>query len=406
MRIALSTIGRFHTFDLARELHARGHELTVFTGYPRFKLRDERLPQSAIRTFPWLHAPCMKLGTRLGYDRAIMRELVHWNLESFGRHVTRNIPECDVYSGLSSSAGDAGRIVKSRGAGYICDRGSSHIRIQDQILSEEHARWGLKYKPIDPRVIAREEREYEEADLITVPSSFAYRSFVDAGVPERKLRLIPYGVDLTRFQKVAEPPTDSFEVLFVGGVNIRKGIPYLLQAFAKLTHRAKRLTIVGGCDPAMLSWLHASGLPLEGVTLTGSVPQPQLKAIMSRAHVMVLPSVEEGLALVQAQALACGCPVIGTHNSGGEDLFTDGEEGYIVPIRDAVALAERMQNLADQPWLQQMMGAAALLRVRRIGGWSTYGGRVAALMEDLATHRRRDAGVPIGALAGSEIGSC
>ncbi|RZT31843.1 glycosyltransferase family 4 protein [Cupriavidus agavae] len=406
MKVALSTIGKFHTFDLARELHARGHELTVFTGYPRFKLRGERLPDSVIRTFPWLHAPCVKLGARFGYDRAFMRELVHWSLEAFGRHVERNIPECDVYAGLSSSAGNAGRIVKARGAAYICDRGSSHIRIQDQILAEEYARWGMPYKPNDPRVIAREEREYAEADMITVPSSFAYRSFLDAGVSERKLRLIPYGVDLSRFQKVGEPSTETFDVLFVGGVNLRKGIPYLLQAFAKVTHRARRLTIVGACDPDMQAWLRTSGLPMEHVTLTGSVPQPRLKEYMSRSHVMVLPSVEEGLALVQAQALACGCPVIGTHNSGGEDLFTDGEEGYIVPIRDADALAQRMQNLADEPWLQQIMGAAALSRVRRIGGWSTYGGRVAALMEELATRRPRDAKAIDGALAAREIGTC
>ena len=56
---------------------------------------------------------------------------------------------------------------------------------------------------------------------------------------------------------------------------------------------------------------------------------------MSRSHVMVLPSIEEGLALVQAQALACGCPVIGTRHTGAEDLFSDGNEGFIVPIRNS-----------------------------------------------------------------------
>ena len=54
---------------------------------------------------------------------------------------------------------------------------------------------------------------------------------------------------------------------------------------------------------------------------------------------------EEGLALVQAQALACGCPVIGTWNTGAADLFSDGVEGFIVPPRDPKAIAERLRQL-------------------------------------------------------------
>lgn len=385
MKVVLSTIGKFHTFDLARELYARGHELTVFTGYPRFKLRREQLPQSVIRTFPWMHVPYVGLGSRWGFDSALMHEFGHWNLETFGWHVSRNIPECDVYSGLSSSAGDAGRIVKARGGRYICDRGSSHIRIQDDILKCEHDLWGLPRDRIDRRIVAREEREYAMADIVTVPSTFVYRSFVEAGVPAGKLRLIPYGVNLTRFRKVDDPDPAMFDVLFVGGVNLQKGIPYLLQAFARLVHRGKRLTVVGHCDRRMMAWLRGRGLVKEDdrVRFTGPMPQRELKQIMSRSHVMVLPSVQEGLALVQAEALACGCPVIGTYNTGAEDLFTDSEEGFVVPIRDVDALVARMQILADDPQLQHRMSLAALTRVRSLGGWSTYGERVATLMEAL-----------------------
>jgi glycosyltransferase involved in cell wall biosynthesis len=101
---------------------------------------------------------------------------------------------------------------------------------------------------------------------------------------------------------------------------------------------------------------------------------------MSRSHVLVLPSIEEGLALVQAEAMACGCPVIGSTNSGGDDLYTDGVEGFIVPIRDAKAIQERMQLLADDPNLRREMGAAALRRVHSVGGWGEYGERWEALL--------------------------
>jgi glycosyltransferase involved in cell wall biosynthesis len=98
---------------------------------------------------------------------------------------------------------------------------------------------------------------------------------------------------------------------------------------------------------------------------------------------MVLPSIEEGLALVQGQALACGCPVIATTNTGAADLFTDGVEGFIVPIRDSDALATRMQQLAEDPSLQQRMSEASLARVRNLGGWKQYGDAWEKLLQEL-----------------------
>jgi glycosyltransferase involved in cell wall biosynthesis len=106
---------------------------------------------------------------------------------------------------------------------------------------------------------------------------------------------------------------------------------------------------------------------------------------MSRSHVLALPSIEEGLALVQAQAMACGCPVVCSTNTGGEDLFTDGVEGFIVPIRDPLTLAERLQRLADDPALQRSMREAALRRVRSLGGWKEYGDLWESLLKSLTT---------------------
>ena len=93
---------------------------------------------------------------------------------------------------------------------------------------------------------------------------------------------------------------------------------------------------------------------------------------MSSSHALVLPSVEEGLALVQGQAMACGCPVIATDSTGAEDLFTDGVQGFIVPARDMTALTMRMQQLADDPRTPaQHEWPAALARVETLGGWDS-----------------------------------
>jgi len=104
---------------------------------------------------------------------------------------------------------------------------------------------------------------------------------------------------------------------------------------------------------------------------------------MSRSHVLALPSVEEGLALVQGQAMACGCPVVATADTGAEDLFTDGVEGFILPARDTDALADRLQLIADDPALRAQMSAAALARVKILGGWDNYGDQWDTLLHSL-----------------------
>jgi starch synthase len=214
----------------------------------------------------------------------------------------------------------------------------------------------------------------------------AKRSFVEMGVAADKVHVIPYGVRLEAFRKTAEPPSDRFEMLFAGQVSLRKGIPYLLDAFSRLKHPNKRLTIAGSVQPDLKAVL--GRFPLEKVEFLGSITQPELAARMSRSHLLVLPSIEEGLALVQAQAMACGCPVLAARNTGAEDLFTDGVEGFIVPIRDADALLERMEELAQNPAQQRRMSEAALRRVRELGGWNHYGDLWESLLISLVGQKR------------------
>ena len=91
----------------------------------------------------------------------------------------------------------------------------------------------------DPRDTEREEEDrYSLADAITVPSQFAARSFVDQGVSANKVHVIPYGVRLENFRQTSPPPTGGFQVLFAGAVGLRKGFPYLLEAFSKVRHPA------------------------------------------------------------------------------------------------------------------------------------------------------------------------
>jgi glycosyltransferase involved in cell wall biosynthesis len=383
MKVNLSVIGKFHTFDLARELHARGMLGTLYTGYPRFKLVAEGLPQEKINTFPYFHGAYMAYPYKDSLPRSVVKKWEYLARTSLDNHVARNIDNCDVFVGLSSSALKTGEQVKRSGARYVCDRGSSHIRYQNALLSEEYALWGEQFEGVDPRVIAREEMEYDVADCITVPSTFTYRSFIKEGIPADKLRKLPYGVNLVKFSKTCTPATGQFDVLFVGGMNLRKGVQYLVDAFRKLQHQKKSLTFAGAPSQDLINILRKSGLWIEDAKILGHVPQSELKNLMSRSHAMVLPSIEEGLAMVQAQAMACGCPVIASENTGAEDLFDDGIEGFIVPIRDPAAIAERLQYLADHPDERDAMGERAFAKVQSLGGWKSYGDQAVAIYKSL-----------------------
>jgi glycosyltransferase involved in cell wall biosynthesis len=388
MQIVQTVFGVFHHFELARELSERGHLRRVYSTWPWARLKREGLARDKVETFPWLHVPeylaarapvdLTWLRDPLGYANAVAFD--RWTESRLKRSLRRE-SRIDALIGISGSSLRAGALIQRAGGVFICDRGSTHQRYQEQILADEFRRWGVNTPPSDPRDTRREEAIYAACDAITVPSTAAARSFAEMGVPPEKVHVIPYGVRLDSFRPTGEPDPNTFDVLFAGSVGLRKGVPYLLEAFAQLRHPHKRLRIAGAVQEDIHSILPR--LPMENVEFLGPVAQAELAALMSRSHVLALPSIEEGLALVQAQALACGCPVVCSTNTGGEDLFSDGVEGFIVPIRDPGALAERLQRLADDPALQRGMREAGLRRVQSIGGWKEYGDRWERLLESL-----------------------
>lgn len=388
MRIVQAVFGVFHHFELARELERRGHLSVIYSTFPWRRLQREGLPHSRVQTFPWLHtAEFLFQKYRIG-GRWATDFLGYRNALAFDEWMLRRIPICDAFIAISGAGLKAGKKVQNSGGVYICDRGSSHQRYQEQIVTDEYQRWGVNIPVSDERDTVREEKIYEAADLITVPSGFAERSFLEMGIPKEKLRRIPYGVRLERFRPVGQPQEGRFDVLFAGAVSLRKGFPYLLQAFSQVQHPAKRLRVAGAMRPDLEAVL--SRLPQQNVEFLGSVPQDRLIELMSTSTVMVLPSIEEGLALVQGQAMACGCPVIASTNTGSEDLFTDDVEGFIIPIRDTEVLTHRMQQLADDPSLRERMSQAALARVKSLGGWKEYGDHWERLLYEVTGQNLRE----------------
>ncbi len=371
MNVTQAVFGVYHHFELAHQLNRRGHLRRIFSTWPWARLKREGLPHELVSTFPLIHTADYLLNRTRFYPEAVSLKMNRWNALAFDRWTNARIGSTDAFIAISGAGLLTGRTVQQRGGKFICDRGSTHQRFQEQVLDAEYRRWGAPLPLPRPHITLREEALYAQADAITVPSTVAKRSFVALGVPAEKVHVIPYGVRLDKFTRTMPPPTGSFEVMFAGQVSLRKGIPYLLEAFARLKHPRKHLTVVGSVQDDLRDLLET--LPTEGVIFTGSIPQTELALKMSASHLLVLPSVEEGLALVQGQAMACGCPVLATIATGAEDLFTDSVEGFIVPDRDVDALTARLQQIAGDPALQQRLSEAALRRVQYLGGWDTYG---------------------------------
>jgi starch synthase len=385
MRVMVGSPGRFHTFDLARELERGGRLLRLFTGYPKWKV--DGLPSGRVKSFPWLLAPAMLMG-RLGLE-SFQRRLNRAAIESFDRWMAARLEDCDVFHSLSSFGVASHRAARQRfGALTVCDRGSSHILFQDELLAEEFARWGAHYTPTDRRICERELQEYEECDRIVLPSSFALQTFLARGVPAAKLRKVSYGVDLRLFRPVPKED-DVFRVLYAGALSLRKGIPYLCEALAGLRLLKFEVWLIGHLQPEVRPFLEKYRNSFRHL---GAVPRTQLYSYYSQASVLVQPSLEEGLSLVLAQAMACGVPVIATTNTGASDLLTDGAEGFIVGIRDPAAIREKVLYLYEHPERREEMARAALERVKRLGGWTHYGDQMVGVYSQALAERDRGAG--------------
>ena len=371
MKVCIGSPGRFHTFDLARQMERLGLLQRLYTGYPRWKV--DGLDRARIRTFPWVIGPMMLAG-RLGCHG--LQEWMNWPaIASFDRWMAARLEPCQVFHCLSSFGQCSHHVAKDRfGALTVCDRGSAHILFMDHIYADEYARWGLTYRPIDRRIVERELWEYEHCDRIVVPSGFARQTFLQKALSAEKVVKVSFGVDLRMFQPL--PKTDNvFRVIYVGALSLRKGVPYLLQALASLKLPRLEAWLLGSLQVEMRPFLEK----YNGVyRYWGIQPRSELHRYYSQGSVFVLPSLQEGLALVLAQAMACGLPIIATANSGAEDLITDGVEGFIVPIRDPAAIKEKLAYLHDNPSVRDSMALAALTRARKQRGWDAYGEQMAA----------------------------
>jgi glycosyltransferase involved in cell wall biosynthesis len=291
----------------------------------------------------------------------------------FDRAAARHIPpDTEIYVGWSSKSEDGIARAQEGGATTIVERGSAHIEVQRDLLRKEYEQFGGTPNLPHPEIVEKEKREYEAADYIGVPSSFVKRTFLEEGVSESKLIQVPYGVDLDGFSPVKKED-DTFRVIYAGSMSLRKGVHYLLRAFAELDLPGAELWLLGSKRSEVAPFFKRYEDAFQHL---GHKPQEELYRYYSQGSVFVLPSIEEGLAMVQVQAMACGLPLICSTNTGGEDLINEEEHGFVVPIRDVDALKGKIRWCYENQGKCREMGQSAHRRVQEHFTWSEYGKKI------------------------------
>jgi len=380
--VVVSLQGRFHGFDLARELHVQGLLRRLMASQPASRVARWGVPRDKIRTTIRFDA-LLRIAALLRVERKIPH-LFRFSYDQFDRSIARQLEPADLVVAWSGMALHTHRRARSLGARTVVERGSAHIAYQCEIIDDELRRWGLGGNAADPWMLDKELREYEETDAIGIASDFVRRSFVAKGVPESKLIQVPYGVDLRAFRPGARSKP-GFRAVYAGVLSLRKGIPDLLEAARRAS---VELWLLGSRRPEIERFLRDYA---ADHTWLGAVPQARLPEYYREADVFVIASLEDGYAMVVPQALACGLPVICTVNTGAAELIEEGVNGFVVPIRDPDAIARSLCALRDDPDRLAAMKVAAASSVGSGASWRDYGRRI-------AEHYRR-------LIAGSDSGS-
>jgi glycosyltransferase involved in cell wall biosynthesis len=238
--------------------------------------------------------------------------------------------------------------VKERGGSTFLDAENSHPRLFWELLSEEQKRWESPDPPVAPFYNQRCRETVDLSDYVFAASPFVRDSFLDQGWDPQRVLLysLPVNLDLFKPAPTPRPESRPLTLLNTGALCLRKGTPYLLEAFRLIRKQEPRAvlrltqTIRADAKPALRRF---ADLPIDWAPSFNLGIDEQRQRYLERfqtSDIFVFPTIEEGFAVVVKEALACGLPVITTRHSGASDVIQPGENGELVPIRDPQATAD------------------------------------------------------------------
>lgn len=348
MKIAIIVHGRFHAFDLARELLRRGHDVTLFTNYPKWAVKRFEFPKERVRSF-WPHGVLSRLANKVGMFE-LLQGCDPLLKPMFDRWASKELKKekWDVIHTWSGVSEDTLRTARNDKTITTLARCSAHIRTQAKLLLEEEERTGTKQDKPNPWILAREEREYALAELIVVLSSFSYKTFIEEGMNADKVKVLLSATRLDAFLPKAEIieqrcerllQNNPLRVLYVGTFCYRKGMWDIAKVIKELGNRRFEFRFVG---PIAKEARRLASELKPYATFIHKQPQHDLPGFYAWGDVFLLPTIEDGFQAVLNQASAACLPIITTPNGAGYDLIKEDVNGWIVPIRKPEAIIDRL----------------------------------------------------------------
>lgn len=383
MKVTISVGGRFHAFDLAKELQSKGYLHQLVTSYPKFEVK--------------------KYGIKLGNIKSVVSKEIIGRINQRYLKLIPDIYICNWYDKLAAKridlksdvyiiwSGFALNTIKkikkhNPGAKIILERGSTHIQFQKDILVKAYSSAGIKNVKLPSKeIIEKETEEYELADYIAVPTNFVKDTFIEKGIKEDKIFVNPYGVDLTLFkQPHREIDPNNITILFTGMFSVRKGAINFLKIveYLKYDERIKFL-IVGGIEDNIESILK----PYidRKVTFQPYVKQTLLPEYYKKADIFLFPSIEEGLGMVQLQAMASSLVVLSSYNTGAGMFIENGINGFIFDPFKVEDYINTINFLLEHPEKISTIGYNASQKISNGFSWQNYGERYIIFLENLTT---------------------
>jgi len=388
-------------FRIAEQLEYRDSLDSIITTYPHFifrRNRPEQIPRSKFKCVPtdFIEEPI---------QRTFLKKLISpkWVLkETFDRLASRRIGSPDVLVGWPSSSLRGIRRANDRGIYTVVatdnvnvtplirtDQAFQSLKIpadldnyvfQKRDIDKEIERFDLPGGSVDERYVEKSLREYVAADHLIVPTQYVYDGLVAIGFEESNVSKVPFGVDTEMFrprEKTSE--SDTFNLLFVGGIRYRKGIQYLIQAINELEDLDLNLTVIGGKQTDLATF----GEIPDAIDYLGHVDHKKLPEHYANADAFVFPSILEGFGSVVLEAMASGLPVITTTHTGGVEVIEHGENGFLMPPRDVERIKEHIRFLYHNPDEVTAMGRAARETVET-RTWDDYGDAIHSTFEKIS----------------------
>ena len=275
--------------------------------------------------------------------------------------VSRHLKKSDLLIAWPQVSLNSIKKMKKKGGVVHLEYPMIHINEHMRIMRGEYKKWKTEFKKttnlFSSFMIRRINDEINLADKIFLLSSYARKTFNEQGIVDEKIVNRKIRIDTNWFHPAISSRSDQFIILFVGRIDMMKGVHYLLQVFNSCDFKDSELWLAGNISPEIDNFIDVNDK--NGIRFLGYQEGEQLKKLYQQASIMVLSSIQESFGMVILEAMACGLPVIASKNSGGPDIIEHGVNGYIYDPFDTVTLKKYIERLHANPALVKDMSAAA-----------------------------------------------